>query len=86
MDLSLSLETQSNLSQDHQEAVWAFAQKRGRTSRAAEHHSKHVPSLRGGAQAILSDSSLYRATGDGESEHNIRRRRKMLSLKLPQMA
>jgi len=28
MDLSLSLETQSNLSKDHQEAVWAFAQKR----------------------------------------------------------
>jgi enoyl-CoA hydratase len=28
MDLSLSLETQSNLSEDHQEAVWAFAQKR----------------------------------------------------------
>src|SRR6266851_8756966 len=27
-DLSLSLETQSNLSKDHQEAVWAFAQKR----------------------------------------------------------
>jgi enoyl-CoA hydratase len=28
MDLNLSLETQSNLSRDHQEAVWAFAQKR----------------------------------------------------------
>ena len=28
MDLSLSLETQSNLSKDHQEAVSAFAQKR----------------------------------------------------------
>jgi enoyl-CoA hydratase len=28
MDLSLSLETQSNLSKDHQEAVWAFTQKR----------------------------------------------------------
>ena len=28
IDLSLSLETQSNLSKDHQEAVWAFAQKR----------------------------------------------------------
>jgi hypothetical protein len=28
MDLSLSLETKSNLSKDHQEAVWAFAQKR----------------------------------------------------------
>ncbi len=28
MDLSLSRETQSNLSKDHQEAVWAFAQKR----------------------------------------------------------
>jgi len=28
MDLSLSLETRSNLSKDHQEAVWAFAQKR----------------------------------------------------------
>jgi enoyl-CoA hydratase len=28
MDLSLSLETQSNVSMDHQEAVWAFAQKR----------------------------------------------------------
>ena len=28
MDLSLSLETQSNLTKDHQEAVWAFAQKR----------------------------------------------------------
>jgi enoyl-CoA hydratase len=28
MDLSLGLETQSNLSKDHQEAVWAFAQKR----------------------------------------------------------
>ena len=28
MDLSLSRETQSNLSQDHQEAVTAFAQKR----------------------------------------------------------
>ena len=28
MDLSLSLETQSNLSENHQEAVWAFAQKR----------------------------------------------------------
>ena len=28
MDLSISLETQSNLSKDHQEAVWAFAQKR----------------------------------------------------------
>jgi hypothetical protein len=28
MDLSPSLETQSNVSMDHQEAVWAFAQKR----------------------------------------------------------
>ena len=28
MDLSLSLETQSNLSKDHQEAVSAFAEKR----------------------------------------------------------
>jgi enoyl-CoA hydratase len=28
MDLSLSLETQSNLSKDHQEAVWAFGEKR----------------------------------------------------------
>src|ERR1700736_695604 len=28
MDLSLSLETQSNLSKDHREAVWAFTQKR----------------------------------------------------------
>jgi enoyl-CoA hydratase len=28
MDLSLGLKTQSNLSKDHQEAVWAFAQKR----------------------------------------------------------
>src|SRR6201982_1785930 len=28
MDLSLSLETQSNLTKDHQEAVWAFAEKR----------------------------------------------------------
>ena len=28
MDLSLSLETQSNLTKDHQEAVWAFVQKR----------------------------------------------------------
>jgi enoyl-CoA hydratase len=28
MDLSLSLETQSNLTRDHQEAVWAFAAKR----------------------------------------------------------
>jgi len=28
MDLSLSLETQSNLSKDHQEAVSAFAAKR----------------------------------------------------------
>jgi L-asparaginase len=28
MDLSLSLETQSNVTKDHQEAVWAFAQKR----------------------------------------------------------
>jgi len=28
MDLSLSLETHSNLTKDHQEAVWAFAQKR----------------------------------------------------------
>jgi len=28
MDLSLSLETKSNLSKDHQEAVWAFAQNR----------------------------------------------------------
>ena len=28
MDLSLSLETQSNLSKDHQEAVQAFSQKR----------------------------------------------------------
>ena len=28
MDLSLSLETQSNLSKDHQEAVAAFAAKR----------------------------------------------------------
>jgi enoyl-CoA hydratase len=28
MDLSLGLETQSNLSKDHQEAIWAFAQKR----------------------------------------------------------
>ena len=28
MDLSLSLETQSNLSSDHQEAVWAFSEKR----------------------------------------------------------
>src|SRR5262245_5137290 len=28
MDLSLSLETQSNLTKDHQEAVWALAQKR----------------------------------------------------------
>ena len=28
MDLSLSLETQSNLSEDHQEAAWAFAEKR----------------------------------------------------------
>jgi enoyl-CoA hydratase len=27
MDLSLSLETQSNLSKDHQEAVSAFAQR-----------------------------------------------------------
>jgi hypothetical protein len=42
--------------------------------------------LGAGAQAILSDGSQYRATGDGESKHNIRRRRKMLSLKLPQMA
>lgn len=28
MDLSLGLETQSNLSKDHQEAVWAFGEKR----------------------------------------------------------
>jgi hypothetical protein len=28
MDLSVRLETQSNLSKDHQEAAWAFAQKR----------------------------------------------------------
>jgi len=28
MDLSLSLETHANLSRDHQEAVWAIAQKR----------------------------------------------------------
>ena len=28
LDLSLGLETQSNLSKDHQEAVWPFAQKR----------------------------------------------------------
>jgi enoyl-CoA hydratase len=28
MDLSLSLETQSNLTKDHQEAVSAFAEKR----------------------------------------------------------
>ncbi len=28
MDLSISVETQSNLSKDHQEAVWAFGQKR----------------------------------------------------------
>ena len=28
MDLSLSSETHSNLTKDHQEAVWAFAQKR----------------------------------------------------------
>jgi enoyl-CoA hydratase len=28
MDLSLSLETQSNVTRDHQEAVSAFAQKR----------------------------------------------------------
>ena len=39
MDLSLGLETQSNLSKDHQEAVWAFGSA-GRTSRAAEHHSR----------------------------------------------
>jgi enoyl-CoA hydratase len=28
MDLRLSLETLSNVSMDHEEAVWAFAQKR----------------------------------------------------------
>ena len=28
MDPSLCLETQSNLSEDHQEAVWAFGEKR----------------------------------------------------------
>jgi hypothetical protein len=28
MDLSLILETQSNPTKDHREAVWAFAQKR----------------------------------------------------------
>jgi cytosine/adenosine deaminase-related metal-dependent hydrolase len=39
MDLSLSLETQSNLTKDHQEAVWAFAQT-GRASPAAEYPSK----------------------------------------------
>ena len=38
MDLSLSLETQSNLSKDHQEAVWAFAQKRRPNFTGVEHH------------------------------------------------
>jgi hypothetical protein len=38
MDLGLSLETQSNLSKDHQEAVWAFIEKPGRTLSAAEHY------------------------------------------------
>jgi enoyl-CoA hydratase len=28
MDLSLGLETQSNLTKDYQEAVWAFTEKR----------------------------------------------------------
>ncbi len=46
MDQSLSRETQSNLSKDHQEAVWAFAQKRRPNSTGPEHHSSMPPRFR----------------------------------------